>query len=257
MLGGRNIAEVTALTVAEAHAFFAELDLKGADAKIAAELLKEIRSRLAFLLDVGLDYLTLDRAAPTLSGGESQRIRLASQIGSELSGVMYVLDEPSIGLHQRDNRQLIATLKHLRDLGNTVIVVEHDAETIEAADCLVDFGPGRGPPGRRDRRRGHARGGHGARSDSLTGRYLAGRPARSRCPPSGAGRRQQITVGGRAREQPQGRRRRLPARRLDLRHRRLGRGQELAHQRDPLPGAGARRFTAATARWALTTGSPA
>ncbi|GAB5540894.1 MAG: hypothetical protein SangKO_006540 [Sandaracinaceae bacterium] len=110
-------------------------------------MLREVRSRLRFLLDVGLDYLTLDRAGPTLSGGEAQRIRLASQLGSELSGVMYVLDEPSIGLHQRDNQRLIATLEGLRDLGNTVIVVEHDEETIRKADHVVDFGPGAGQRG--------------------------------------------------------------------------------------------------------------
>src|SRR5205814_7841238 len=111
------------------------------------ELLKEVNARLGFLLDVGLEYLTLDRAAATLSGGEAQRIRLASQLESELSGVMYVLDEPSIGLHQRDNLRLIATLRRLRDLGNSVLVVEHDHETIEAADYVVDFGPGAGREG--------------------------------------------------------------------------------------------------------------
>ena len=106
--------------------------------------MREVEGRLKFLLDVGLDYLTLDRSGPTLSGGEAQRIRLASQLGSELSGVVYVLDEPSIGLHARDNQRLIRTLQHLRDLGNTVIVVEHDEETIRAADHVVDFGPGAG-----------------------------------------------------------------------------------------------------------------
>ena len=118
---------------------------------------RRCNARLGFLLDVGLDYLTLDRAAATLSGGEAQRIRLASQLGSELSGVMYVLDEPSIGLHQRDNLRLIATLRRLRDLGNSVIVVEHDAETIEAADHVVDFGPGAGRAGRPRGGRGDAR----------------------------------------------------------------------------------------------------
>ncbi len=146
-IAGRSIAEVTALSVAEAHAFFDTLELAGSEAKIASELLKEIRSRLRFLLDVGLTYLTLDRAAPSLSGGESQRIRLASQIGSELTGVIYVLDEPSIGLHQRDNRKLLAALKHLRDIGNTVVVVEHDREAMEEADWLIDFGPGAGRHG--------------------------------------------------------------------------------------------------------------
>jgi excinuclease ABC subunit A len=146
-IAGQNIAEATALSVENAHQFFAELDLKGNEAKIAVELLKEIRSRLRFLLDVGLGYLTLDRPAPTLSGGEGQRIRLASQIGSELTGVVYVLDEPSIGLHQRDNRKLLNALQHLRDIGNTVVVVEHDREAMEEADWLVDFGPGAGRHG--------------------------------------------------------------------------------------------------------------
>jgi excinuclease ABC subunit A len=146
-LGGRNIAEATALSVDAALEFFEKLDLKGAEATIAAELLKEIRSRLRFLRDVGLGYLTLDRPAPSLSGGEGQRIRLASQIGSELTGVIYVLDEPSIGLHQRDNRKLLQALQHLRDIGNTVVVVEHDREAMEEADWIVDFGPGAGRAG--------------------------------------------------------------------------------------------------------------
>jgi excinuclease ABC subunit A len=168
-----SIVDVTSLTVAEAEKHFGGLPLHGARAQIAAEILKEVRTRLGFLLNVGLDYLTLDRVAGSLSGGEAQRIRLASQLGSELSGVMYVLDEPSIGLHQRDNLRLIATLRRLRDLGNSVIVVEHDRETIESADYVVDFGPGAGRQG------GHvvALGTPAeieANGDSLTGRYLAG-----------------------------------------------------------------------------------
>jgi len=139
-----NIAQATALTVRDAADHFSALGLSGARATIGEGALREISSRLTFLLNVGLDYLTLDRSGPTLSGGEAQRIRLASQLGSELSGVMYVLDEPSIGLHQRDNLRLIHTLQHLRDLGNTVLVVEHDEDTIRAADHLVDFGPGAG-----------------------------------------------------------------------------------------------------------------
>jgi excinuclease ABC subunit A len=144
---GLSLAELCAMTVKEADTALAELELDGNEKTIAEELLKEIRARLGFLCSVGLDYLTLDRQAPTLSGGESQRIRLASQIGSELTGVLYILDEPSIGLHQRDNTRLIKTLLHLRDLGNTVLVVEHDREMIEAADYLVDFGPGAGVQG--------------------------------------------------------------------------------------------------------------
>jgi len=142
--GKYPLHEVCRMTVAEAATLFRDLALDGSRALIARELRKEINARLEFLLNVGLDYLTLDRAAATLSGGEAQRIRLASQLGSELSGVMYVLDEPSIGLHQRDNRRLIDTLKRLRDQGNTVLVVEHDAETILEADWVVDFGPGAG-----------------------------------------------------------------------------------------------------------------
>ncbi len=172
-IAGRAIADVTALSVAEAHAFFDSLELRGAEATIAAELLKEIRSRLRFLLDVGLTYLTLDRAAPSLSGGESQRIRLASQIGSELTGVVYVLDEPSIGLHQRDNKKLLAALKHLRDIGNTVVVVEHDREAMEEADWLIDFGPGAGRHGGEIVAAGTP--GQVTKSKaSLTGRYLRG-----------------------------------------------------------------------------------
>ncbi|MCC6998269.1 MAG: excinuclease ABC subunit UvrA [Deltaproteobacteria bacterium] len=144
LVGGASLVTVSRMTVLEAREHFLHLDLTGARATIAAELVKEIDNRLRFLVDVGLDYLSLDRAGPTLSGGESQRIRLASQIGSELSGVLYVLDEPSIGLHQRDNRRLLATLLRLRDLGNSVLVVEHDEETIREADHVVDFGPGAG-----------------------------------------------------------------------------------------------------------------
>jgi len=172
-LGDKSIVDVTAQTVGEAEKYFRELPLTGSRAQIAAEILKEVRTRLGFLLNVGLDYLTLDRVASSLSGGEAQRIRLASQLGSELSGVMYVLDEPSIGLHQRDNLRLIATLRRLRDLGNSVIVVEHDAETIESADYVVDFGPGAGRQG------GHVVAAGtpkeiAANKNSLTGRYMAG-----------------------------------------------------------------------------------
>jgi excinuclease ABC subunit A len=194
-IADRSIAEATALSVEAALEFFENLGLKGSEATIAAELLKEIRSRLRFLRDVGLGYLTLDRPAPSLSGGEGQRIRLASQIGSELTGVIYVLDEPSIGLHQRDNRKLLAALKHLRDIGNTVVVVEHDREAMEEADWIVDFGPGAGRHGGQIVAAGtpaQVR----ASKESLTGRYLTGEleiplPA-SRRPASG----RQITVVG-------------------------------------------------------------
>jgi excinuclease ABC subunit A len=145
--GRLSLPDACGLSVSEAATFFAALDLSELDLRVAGELLKEIRARLGFLLDVGLNYLSLDRTAPTLSGGEAQRIRLASQIGSGLVGVLYILDEPSIGLHARDNDRLLATLRRLTDLGNTVVVVEHDEETIRAADLVIDFGPGPGVRG--------------------------------------------------------------------------------------------------------------
>ena len=173
-----NIAQVTALSVGKAHAFFQKLDgfLTEREQLIARQILKEIRARLGFLADVGLGYLTLDRTAGTLSGGEAQRIRLATQIGSGLMGVLYILDEPSIGLHQRDNNRLIDTLTRLRDLGNTVLVVEHDEDTIRAADHVIDIGPGAGEHG------GHivAEGTPSeimAHPHSLTGQFLSGRRA--------------------------------------------------------------------------------
>jgi excinuclease ABC subunit A len=170
---GRPIYEVEHGTLADALAYFDGLHLVGAKAEIADKIVREIRSRLKFLNDVGLTYLSLDRGADTLSGGEAQRIRLASQIGSGLSGVMYVLDEPSIGLHQRDNERLIATLRHLRDLGNSVLVVEHDEDMIRAADHVVDIGPGAGVHGGRVMAQGTPDE-VAANADSLTGRYLAG-----------------------------------------------------------------------------------
>jgi excinuclease ABC subunit A len=170
----QSIADVCDMPVEHALAWVNELKLTGSAAKIAGEVLKEIRARLGFLNDVGLNYLTLSRAAKTLSGGEAQRIRLATQIGSGLVGVMYVLDEPSIGLHQRDNERLISTLHHLRDLGNTLIVVEHDQETIEKADWLVDIGPGAGEHGGEVIYSGPSK--HLVEaSRSVTGDYLAGR----------------------------------------------------------------------------------
>ncbi|MDE7060577.1 MAG: ABC-ATPase UvrA, partial [Lachnospiraceae bacterium] len=146
-IGEKNIAEVTDYSIWRLRDFMEELRLTAQQEKIGELILKEIRARLKFLVDVGLDYLTLSRATGSLSGGEAQRIRLATQIGSGLVGVAYILDEPSIGLHQRDNDKLLATLKHLRDLGNTLIVVEHDEDTMFAADCIVDIGPGAGDHG--------------------------------------------------------------------------------------------------------------
>ncbi|HPU24724.1 MAG TPA: excinuclease ABC subunit UvrA [Phycisphaerae bacterium] len=173
-VGGKSLHQVCSLSVRRAYEFFNSLELTPTEAVIAAEVLKEVRARLEFLVNVGLDYLTLDRTAPTLSGGESQRIRLAGQIGSGLVGVLYVLDEPSIGLHPRDNKQLLASLRRLRDMGNTVVVVEHDEETMREADMIVDFGPGPG-----------VRGGHvvaagtihdiAQSEQSVTGAYLSGR----------------------------------------------------------------------------------
>ena len=172
-VGGKTISEATALPVADALAYAEGLHWTGGRARVAEEVLREIRSRLRFLRDVGLGYLTLDRNAATLSGGEAQRIRLASQIGSELTGVVYVLDEPSIGLHARDNRRLLESLLRLRDVGNTVLVVEHDAETIEAADHVADFGPGAGVHGGRVVFSGTPKALLKC-SDSLTGAYLSG-----------------------------------------------------------------------------------
>ena len=174
-VGGRHIGEVAALSVRAAHGWFAALpeQLNAKQSEIAYRILKEIRERLSFLLDVGLDYLTLARASGTLSGGESQRIRLASQIGSGLTGVLYVLDEPSIGLHQRDNARLLETLVRLRDLGNTVIVVEHDEDAIMAADFVVDVGPGAGVHGGRIIAQG-APDAIKSHPESLTGKYLTG-----------------------------------------------------------------------------------
>jgi excinuclease ABC subunit A len=173
-VGDRNLPAIAALPVSDAQAFFADLSLTGQRAEIAGKIVKEIDERLSFLINVGLDYLTLDRAADTLSGGEAQRIRLASQIGAGLVGVMYILDEPSIGLHQRDNARLLKTLRRLRDLGNTVIVVEHDEEAIRSADHVVDMGPGAGIHGGRVVAQGNPAAVM-AHPTSLTGHYLSGR----------------------------------------------------------------------------------
>jgi excinuclease ABC subunit A len=171
---GKSIIDVTEMTVKEAYEFVSSLNLSGSRQLIASELLKEIGDRLGFLRNVGLDYLSLDRSGPTLSGGESQRIRLASQVGSELTGVLYILDEPSIGLHQRDNIKLLKTLQHLRDIGNTLIVVEHDQETMEDCDWIVDIGPGAGHLGGRIVAQGTPA---EIRTNpaSITGRFLSGK----------------------------------------------------------------------------------
>jgi excinuclease ABC subunit A len=172
-VAGRNICEVTALSIKDALTFFDTIALTDKEAEIARRILKEIRERLHFLVNVGLDYLSLDRTAGTLSGGEGQRIRLATQIGSSLVGVLYILDEPSIGLHQRDNARLLQTLKHLRDIGNTVLVVEHDEETIMEADHVIDMGPGAGVHGGEVVAQGTPEE-IMAHPLSLTGKYLSG-----------------------------------------------------------------------------------
>jgi len=182
-----NLPELTALPIKQAHSFFKTLSLTGQRGEIATKIVKEISTRLSFLVNVGLDYLTLDRSAETLSGGEAQRIRLASQIGSGLTGVMYILDEPSIGLHPRDNHRLLATLTRLRDLGNTVIVVEHDQEAIMTADHIVDMGPGAGVHGGRVVAQGTPNDVM-ANTASLTGQYLSGK----RCIPIPLKRQQPI-----------------------------------------------------------------
>ncbi len=173
-LGGKSIAQVCELSIGECAEFLKKISLNAREKKIAERVLKEVHARLGFLLDVGLDYLSLERGAVTLSGGEAQRIRLATQIGSGLVGVLYVLDEPSIGLHQRDNRRLIDTLTRLRDLGNTLIVVEHDEDTIRTADWIVDIGPGAGEHGGKVVSSGDYESLISA-PDSITGAYLAGR----------------------------------------------------------------------------------
>ena len=185
-VNGKNISEVCEMPIGDSSRFLAELTLSDRDRMIAERVVKEINARLGFLLDVGLDYLTLGRSAGTLAGGEAQRIRLASQIGSGLVGTLYVLDEPSIGLHQRDNRRLIDTLLRLRDLGNTVLVVEHDEETIRESDWIVDIGPGAGEHGGEVVYSGPVKGITKVK-DSLTGQYLAGKksipvPASRRSP---------------------------------------------------------------------------
>ena len=172
-VGGKTIQEVSAMSVAQAGDHFRNLKLTDQQLNIAHRVIKEIGERLGFLNNVGLDYLTLDRTSGSLSGGEGQRIRLATQIGSALVGVVYILDEPSIGLHQRDNQRLLATLENLRDVGNTVVVVEHDAETILRADYLVDMGPGAGVTGGEVVYAGQAEG--ILEADTLTGKYLSGR----------------------------------------------------------------------------------
>ncbi len=191
----RSLPTITSLPVGEARDYFAALHLEGRRGKIAEKILKELRERLSFLVDVGLNYLTLDRSAETLSGGEAQRIRLASQIGAGLVGVMYILDEPSIGLHQRDNERLLKTLIHLRDLGNTVIVVEHDEDAIRHADHIVDIGPGAGVHGGEVVAQGSLKDILTSKQ-SLTGQYLSGRQNIAVPPQRQAGNGEQLRLRG-------------------------------------------------------------
>lgn len=173
-VGTKNIQELTDMPINKIKKYLNDLQLSKTKKMIAEQILKEIDARLQFLIDVGLEYLTLSRSAGTLSGGEAQRIRLATQIGSGLTGVLYILDEPSIGLHQRDNDKLLATLKRLRDLGNTVIVVEHDEDTMYAADMVIDIGPGAGVHGGNVIAQGTAEEIKNV-PNSITGQYLSGR----------------------------------------------------------------------------------
>ena len=234
----KSIADLCAQPIGELAKNLLNLDLSERDMQIARLILKEVNARLGFLLDVGLDYLTLDRASATLAGGEAQRIRLATQIGSGLVGVLYVLDEPSIGLHQRDNHRLLETLLRLRDLGNTLIVVEHDEDTIRAADWVVDIGPGAGEHG-----------GHVvvtgpvedllASEDSLTGAYLSGRreipvPTVRRTPVKS----RELVVKGAAEHNLKNVDVTLPAGLFHRGHRRVRVGQVDSGQRHPVPGAG-------------------
>jgi len=195
-VGGVTLVELSRYTVAEALEFFGAIALSGSSAQIASEVLKEIRSRLGFLAAIGLGYLSLDRSGPTLSGGEAQRIRLASQVGSELTGVTYVLDEPSIGLHQRDNRRLLDTLLQMRDIGNTVVAVEHDEETILEADYVVDFGKGAGVQGGNVLYAGTPQG-LMQHPESLTGAYLAGKKTIGRAEPLRTAEKHLRIVGAR------------------------------------------------------------
>ena len=193
---GFTLDQISRWPLGQALAFFKDLALDADEQHIAGDLLREVRDRLKFLVDVGLDYLSLARGTPTLSGGESQRIRLASQIGSGLTGVLYVLDEPTIGLHPRDNARLLGALEHLRDLGNTLVLVEHDREIIEAADHLVDFGPGSGEGGGEITAAGRPAKVKSS-AKSLTGAYLSGRRAIPVPAEAPAGRSQRRCAGDR------------------------------------------------------------
>ncbi len=231
-IGERNIHEFTRMSVQRAIEFLDVLELTETEELIGARIIKEIRERLTFLENVGVGYLQLDRAAATLSGGEAQRLRLATQIGSQLVGVLYILDEPSIGLHQRDNGKLIGTLERLRDLGNTVLVVEHDEQMMRSADHLVDMGPGAGEHGGHVVAEGTAKAVERVR-DSVTGPVPLGQ-ARDRGSGAPRGARRLVLGAWRDHAQPEGHRRRVPDREVRLRDGRLGLGQVDARERDRL-----------------------
>jgi excinuclease ABC subunit A len=232
---GRGIADYVNLPISEATRLFESLELTERETLIANRVLREIRERLRFLDEVGVGYLTLNRSAATLSGGEGQRIRLATQIGANLTGVLYVLDEPSIGLHQRDNRKLLSTLLRLRDLGNTVIVVEHDEETIRTADYVVDLGPGAGEHGGHVIFQGRPEALITGGGESLTGAYLRGERA-IETPSTRRSARDRDPRG--PIEQPQGHRRDDTARHADGRDGRQRLWEVHARQSHPLPGPG-------------------
>ena len=235
-VGDLNIYEYTRFSAQAALEWIEALELTDTERAIARLVVREIAERLRFLDSVGIGYLSLERAATTLSGGEAQRIRLATQIGSSLVGVLYILDEPSIGLHQRDNAKLIDTLRRLRDLGNTVIVVEHDEGTIRAADHVVDLGPGAGEHGGELVAQGTPA--QVAAPARLADRPVPERQARDPDPRASPQPRRRARGARRAPAQPQGRRRQRAARRLLLRHRGLGIGQVDARQRGPLSRGG-------------------
>ncbi len=237
-VGGISIDAFCRKSVNDALAFVDGLELTPQKHLIADRILKEIKNRLGFLQSVGLQYLTLSRAAATLSGGESQRIRLATQIGSSLMGVLYILDEPSIGLHQRDNDMLLATMKHLRDLGNTLLVVEHDEDTMRAADYIVDIGPGAGVHGGEVVAAGTAEEVMNTPAPSPATTCPAAKGSRPHRAPQG--QRELPHHPGRGGEQPAGRGRVHPPGHLHLRHRRVRFRQVLPGQRDPVQAAGRR-----------------
>ena len=252
-VGDRNIHQFTKLSITAALRFLDSLDLTPTEELIGHRIVKEIRERLTFLDDVGVGYLNLDRASATLSGGEAQRLRLATQIGSQLVGVLYILDEPSIGLHQRDNDKLIGTLERLRNLGNTVVVVEHDEQMMRSADWLVDMGPGAGEHG------GHVVAeGTAAKvqrnKKSVTGQFLSG-SREIAVPERRTGGQRLVHDPRRRREQPEGDRRRVPDRQVRRGHRRVGLGQVDARERDRLQVAREPAVSARARSRARTPGS--